>query len=167
MSKMNLRRDYRETQRVTQVWIWAIVLLIAGLAWWGFVQQVLLGRPFGTNPAPTQVMVALWIACGLLLPLILIVARLRVEVNGKTLRLSYFPIWSRTIAIRDIQACSPRTYRPMREYMGWGIRIWTRGRAWTVKGNRGVQLELSDGLPLLIGSDTPEKLAEAINARRG
>lgn len=167
MTTLNTRGDYRESQRIAQVWVWAIALLIAALAWWGFIQQVLLNRPFGTNPAPTAVLVALWIVFGLLLPLILLVARLRVDVKGETVRLRYFPFWSRTIAIRDIQECGPRTYRPMREYMGWGIRLWTGGWAWTVNGNRGVQLRLANGRPLLIGSSAPEKLSDAINARRG
>jgi hypothetical protein len=158
---------YREVQRVTQLWIWILVLVPTALAWWAFVQQVLLSRPFGTNPAPDVVVVIIWVAFGLALPLLILAANLRTEVRGDAVRLRFFPFRSRTVAIGDIQECEPRTYRPIGEYWGWGIR-WTPGHGWcyTIRGNRGVQLTLAGGKRLLIGSNRPEELAEAINSRR-
>jgi hypothetical protein len=37
-----------------------------------------------------------------------------------------------------------------------------RGMAYTVSGNRGVQIELTSGRKILIGSRRPEELAAAI-----
>lgn len=158
---------YREVQRLAQPWIWAVVLLPIALSWWGFVQQVLLGRQFGNRPASDPLMVVIWLAFGVGLPLLLAVGYLRTEVGEDALRLRFFPFWSRTVRIRDIRQCQPRTYSPVGEYWGWGIR-WTPGHGWcyTVKGNRGVQLTLDGGKRLLVGSARPEELAAAINARR-
>jgi len=158
---------YREVQRVTQLWIWIIVLVPTVIAWWAFVQQVLLSRSFGTNPAPDVAVVIIWVAFGLAFPLLILAVNLRTEVRSEVVRLRFFPFRSRTIPIGDIRECQARTYRPIGEYCGWGIR-WTPGHgcAYTIKGNRGVQLTLADGKRLLIGSDRPEQLAEAINARR-
>jgi hypothetical protein len=38
------------------------------------------------------------------------------------------------------------------EYGGWGIKYGKMGKAYNVSGNRGVQLEFTDGKRLLIGS---------------
>jgi hypothetical protein len=137
---------YREVQRITALWIWAIVLLPTALAWWAFVQQVLLSKPFGTNPAPNLAVVIIWLVFSLPLPLLILAVSLRTEVRDDTVRLRFFPFRSRTIAIGDIRECEPRTYSPIGEYWGWGIR-WTPGHGWcyTVQGNRGVQLTLVGG----------------------
>ena len=60
-----------------------------------------------------------------------------------------------------------QTYRPIRDYGGWGIRYGRGGKAYNVSGNRGVMLELSDGQKLLIGSQKPDDLANAISSAFG
>jgi hypothetical protein len=58
-----------------------------------------------------------------------------------------------------------RVYRPILEYGGWGIRCGFKGaRAYNVSGNKGVQLILQNGKRLLIGSQKPDELVEAINS---
>lgn len=164
MSDRNVH--YRETQHVTQWWVWTIILLLAVAAWFGFVYQIVMGRPFGSNPAPDEVIQALWLGCGVIAPLLIGVTHLRTTVTDDAIRLRYFPIWGRTIPLSEIESCEARTYRPIAEYTGWGIRYWKGGWAWSVKGNRGVQLRLRGRQPLLIGSKTPEALARAIHAAR-
>ncbi len=66
----------------------------------------------------------------------------------------------------SIDRVSLRTYNPLTEYGGWGIRIGPRGRAYNVSGTIGIQLELRDGGKLLIGTNEPEKVA-AILQRMG
>jgi hypothetical protein len=156
---------YREVQRITQLWIWLVVLVGDGLAWWAFIQQVAFHKPFGSNPAPDFGVVIILVLVGIGLPLFLFVFRLKVEVNSEAVRLRMFPIWSRTIPLSTIRECRPRTYRPLLEYGGWGLRFALgRGWAYTVSGKRGVQLTLTRGRPVLIGSNQPEQLAAAIDA---
>ncbi len=50
----------------------------------------------------------------------------------------------------------------LREYGGWGVKYGRAGKAYNVSGNRSVQLKLSSGKGLLIGSQRPEELAQAI-----
>ncbi len=157
---------YRETQHITQWWVWAIILLLAIAAWSGFLVQIVMGRPVGTRPAPDEVIQGLWLGCGVILPLIVAVSHLRTSVSDDAIRLRLIPIWGRTIPLDEIESCEARTYRPIAEYTGWGIRYWKSGWAWSVKGDRGVQLRLRGHQPLLIGSRTPEALARAINMAR-
>lgn len=36
---------FHEEQRFRQWWIWLLVLGVAALQWWGYVQQIVLDRP--------------------------------------------------------------------------------------------------------------------------
>ena len=56
-----------------------------------------------------------------------------------------------------------RSYNPIRDYGGWGIRWGTKGKAYNVSGNRGLYLEFSDGKQLLIGLQKPEEFVEALD----
>jgi len=60
-----------------------------------------------------------------------------------------------------------RRYRPLAEYDGWGIR-WGlhKKRAYIMSGDMGVELELSDGERLLVGSKRPDELANAITTAK-
>lgn len=72
------------------------------------------------------------------------------------------------IPLKNVVRAYARTYHPMREYGGWGIRYApNQSRAFNMRGDRGVQLVLRSGQRVLIGSQTPEELAEAIRKAAG
>lgn len=71
------------------------------------------------------------------------------------------------LSSQDITELKVRTYRPIWEYGGWGYRLRLRsGRAMTVAGNKGLQLVLSNGKKLLIGTQKPEELNRAVKKLR-
>jgi hypothetical protein len=92
------------------------------------------------------------------------VMKLKTEVRKDGLHIHFYPLMKRVIRFEEITRTDVRTYRPIREYGGWGIRsgLGKTGGAYNVSGNRGVQLELSGGKQLLVGSQRPEELAKAI-----
>jgi hypothetical protein len=55
-----------------------------------------------------------------------------------------------------------RQYDPVTEFGGWGIRFGPGGKAINMSGNIGLQLIFNDGSRLLIGTNQPEKIAEAL-----
>ena len=71
------------------------------------------------------------------------------------------------IPLKNVVSAYPRTYHPIREYGGWGIRQGFQGRAFNMRGDQGVQLVLRSGQRVLIGTQTPEALAEAIRQAAG
>ncbi len=97
--------------------------------------------------------------------LLFLVANLTVEVRSDGLYYRFFPFhWSfHRISAESLAKYEVQTYRPIRDYGGWGIRYGRGGKAYNVSGNRGVMLELSDGQKLLIGSQKPDDLANAIS----
>jgi type IV secretory pathway VirB3-like protein len=98
--------------------------------------------------------------------LLIIGMKLVTEVDSDRLRVRFFPFVRRDIPLKDIIHWEARTYSPILEYGGWGIRtgLFRRrgGGALNARGNRGVQLRFADGKDLLVGSQRPEELAAAI-----
>lgn len=105
---------------------------------------------------------------GMGLPVLFFSLKLTIEERPEGLFIRYRPFVRRLISYESIQSCNARTYQPIAEYGGWGIRCgWLQksGRAYNVSGNRGVQLVFWDETKLLIGSQDADTLATAIRSR--
>jgi hypothetical protein len=113
---------YREIQYFRQLWLWALILFVSLLTIYGMVQQLILGIPFGNNPAPDVMLVIITIIFGLGLPVFLYITNLSTEVHDDGLYIRFFPfhISFHRITPEDIQKYEVRTYSPIREYGGWG-----------------------------------------------
>jgi hypothetical protein len=102
----------------------------------------------------------------LFLPAVLVAGllflELHVTVGEAGVQIRMLPLANRTITPAQIAHWEARTYRPIREYGGWGVRFGPRGRAYNVSGTRGVELTLDNGKRVLIGSQRSEELAAAI-----
>lgn len=157
---------FRETQRFRQWWVWLLVLGIAALQWWGFFQQIVLGQPWGNNPAPNWMMWLFWVLFGIGLPLLFLALRLNVEVTPEHIAIGYRPLTKRVIPLTQVERVEARTYKALRDYGGYGLRGTPRNTAYNVSGNQGVALTLSDGRQVLIGSQRPSELALAIDSAR-
>jgi hypothetical protein len=156
---------FREVQKFRQTWVWLIVFGVALLMWFAFVQQIILGQPFGTNPGPDWMIWLFWLLIGIGLPLLFVYMKLIVEVGDDGVHIRYVPFVSRLIPFEEIQRHEARSYKPIREYGGWGIRWWGGNRrAYNVSGNQGVELKLRGGDRIMIGSQRADALAEAISA---
>lgn len=66
-----------------------------------------------------------------------------------------FKTW---IPLQEIVSLECVTYRPLREFGGWGLRGSRTKRAWTARGNQAVVLSMRDGRRIYIGSDDPSRL---------
>ena len=67
------------------------------------------------------------------------------------------------IPVEEIKYFLAKTYSPVKEFGGWGIRRGFKGgRAYNVSGHKGVQLELTNGKKILFGSQRPDAFVQAI-----
>jgi hypothetical protein len=57
------------------------------------------------------------------------------------------------------------TYRPIKDFGGWGVRWAARGIVYNARGKRGVRMVLASGERVLVGSQRAEDLARAIGER--
>ncbi len=159
---------FRETQKFSQVWIMVVIYAAVLLVWFGFFQQIIFGKPFGTNPGPDWLMWLLWLLIGIGLPVLFHSLTLIVEVREDCVHIQYVPFINRQIPFDEIETFQARSYQPIREYGGWGIKGWSSKKiAYNVKGNQGVELELINGQRIMIGSQKAEELALAIAHQKG
>ncbi|HEX2052296.1 MAG TPA: hypothetical protein VHJ78_01040 [Actinomycetota bacterium] len=91
---------------------------------------------------------------------------LQTQVSDEEIHLRFRGLFkSRRVPISSIRRAQARTYRPIAEYGGWGIRYGgSRGWAYNMSGKEGVHLDLDGSKGLLIGSQKAQELVEAIGA---
>ncbi|MEP6993733.1 MAG: hypothetical protein ABI968_04350 [Acidobacteriota bacterium] len=83
-----------------------------------------------------------------------------VEVDAVTVRFGF--LHKTRIPLSEIAHAEAVSYRPVRDYGGWGIRGFGRRRALNARGNQGVLVTRSDGSTVLIGSQKPRELLAAL-----
>jgi len=155
---------FREEQRFPRRWALALTILLSGVAVYSALREVSAGEPTGEGGPRVWPAFLAGLLLGGGLPALFLSTRLVVEVRRDGLRYRYYPFHVRfhRIEAGEIAEVEARTYRPVLEYGGWGIRYGRHGKAYNVSGNRGVQLGLRDGRKVLFGSQRPEELAAAL-----
>lgn len=143
MSSESHEVSFREVQRFRQLWLWSLLAV---------------------SLAPLVVLGPFWIAFALLVAGFVWSFRLTTEVRPDGLYVKFWPfhLSFRHVHWSEMETVEAVTYRPIREYGGWGIR-WTPGKlAYNVSGSQGVRIEREDGHELLVGSRREYDLARAI-----
>jgi hypothetical protein len=97
---------------------------------------------------------------------VLLTMQLTTVVTPDAVQVRYGFLYRTRIPTSEILSAEARAYRPVRDYGGWGIRGFGRRRALNARGNLGVLLTRQDGSTLMIGSQRPRELLEAL-ARAG
>src|SRR5512146_3579673 len=136
---------YREQQRFASWGRWVVFAAFAAPAVvlaYATYQQLALGRPFGDRPASNDLLIALdlivFIVGGITV-WIFSAGRLDVTVTRECIDVNFFPFRHKRIAIGDIADAYPRTFSPLAEYGGWGLRLSMRGNGWGyfLRGDQG------------------------------
>lgn len=150
---------YTETQRFNQWWI-KVILAIP-------VFEILA---FALNDYQTKGDIESGSLVGLLVIglviLLLWVMNLSTRIDETGIQFRFFPLHLKTQTIQwnEIQSAAIREYSPLKEYGGWGIRYsFSNGKAYNVKGKRGLQLVLNNGKKILIGTSERDRLQNYLN----
>ncbi len=149
--------SFSELQRFKQVWVWAIVLLSSSIPV-VIITYHLLKKDGVMAPDASE-----WVAA-VILPAfgILLFRTIRLETTidatGVSYRLFPFQLKRRQKSWDEIDRIFVREYSPLKEYGGWGMRhTFTRGTAYNVSGNMGLQLVLRNNKKILIGTIKPDE----------
>lgn len=144
---------YHEIQRFRQWWL--LITVVAATAWVLFT-IINYGREDN------------WAYIGifaLIMPLLLLLSmKMETKITDTGVHVSMFPLLMRTRHFEwsDIDKAYMRTYQPLKEYGGWGIKGTGSNRAYNVSGKEGLQLELKDGRRILIGTQKPQEMDEVL-----
>jgi hypothetical protein len=155
---------FREVQRFRVWFFWMPLLVVTGVVWWQFGEQVILGHPQGTRPIPDWTAWVLALVFGLGFPAFALMVRLVTEVRPGLLLVRLAPFRFKRIPLREVDSAQAREYSAMREFGGWGIRYSRNGKAYNAYGNTGVQLVLADGSRILVGTQRAAELLSALHS---
>jgi len=136
---------FEEKQKFNQWWLWAILLVFPLLSVVPFDEK-------GIN--------SYYVLIGISIPLIFYVFELRTFITSEGLYYQFFPIHfkKQLIKIEEIEKIEALQYNPLGDYGGWGIRYGFKGKAYNIRGNKGVKIHLSNGRNILFGSQKEKDL---------
>ncbi len=144
--------EFKETQRFTQWWLW---LVLVG-SW------VVLMYSLATVQPQTTLAYFISFVVGMLLPIFFWQMRLmtRITEEGIYVRFVPFHFKEQFYPWESIESAQVRTYSPLMEYGGWGIKYGFngQGKVFNVAGDQGLQLVFKSGEKLLIGTQKPTEI---------
>ena len=153
---------FSETQRF-RTW-WVLILLIGCSTF--FLMEIV--DNFATKKESKE---EIFYICVEILSLVIFnflffIFRLETQITKEGIYVRFFPfhLKFKFYDWKNISKSYIRQYQPIIEYGGWGIRIglFGKGRAFNVRGNKGLQLEFKDNNKLLIGSNNSEELERVL-----
>lgn len=150
---------FKEEQKFNQPWIWIIIFIPTGFWLYVFIQQIIIGMPFGGNHTSDEFLIVIGI-----IPLAIIIMFFQIKlitiIDNEGVHYKFLPFQRkfRTIKPEEIEHYEIIKYKPIKEYGGWGIRTGygKKGSAYNASRNIGIQFELSNGKLFLLGTQRAE-----------
>lgn len=159
---------FSERQYFRQPWIWVILVLFNLFFIFMVTRQLYLKKAVGAKPMVNE---ELWVIAGVLLFITLLfwVMRLETQVGKGGIYYRFFPFHPRMKCLSwdRISKAYIRSYKPLEEYGGWGIRygIFGSGWAYNISGNKGLQVIYDKDKKLLLGTQKPGELEKVLRQR--
>jgi hypothetical protein len=160
---------FGEIQRFKIRWAWLAVISLNIVLIYAIVQQVIIGKAFGSKSAPDYVLIIIEFGLFLLL-LFLFSIRLKTKITDTGIYYRFYPFQFKETKIdwHELRDAYIRQYNSFHEYGGWGIRKGGKNTGNAINtsasSNKGLQLEFNDGKLLLIGTTRPGELKLIIDA---
>ena len=146
-----------------------IYLVPIGILLYGVYKQIFLGEPYGDEPLSNSGLIIMTVFVSLIIVIsayLLFGSKLTTTINDGSIAITFKPFIRTPVVFRssEIDKYEVRKYRPIKEYGGWGIKVGLKkyGRAYNVRGKIGLQLYLTDGKKVLIGTQREEAIARAM-----
>ena len=146
--------------------IYAVPTIVFALA---IYSQFVLNEPWGNKPMSDLglLLTTFLVMCVLVVSAFLLFgAKLDVQITSYNIRLDFKPYIFKPISINkfEIDRFEIREYKALKEYGGWGMKQGKKGigKAYSVSGNIGLQLYLTNGKKVLIGTQRRDAMLRAI-----
>ena len=92
---------------------------------------------------------------------------IRTRIDESGIRVMFFPFhwFYKKHSWEDIEKCYARTSSPILEFGGWGLRFSFSGygKAYTLYGSEGVQIDFKNGKKLFIGSRKAKEIQTVLD----
>lgn len=155
---------FTEKQRFKQWWIWLILLGLNGSALYIGINHYLKKPLVGADPLDGFDLLILTFFI-LIFNLFFFFMKMESRIDQAGIAVRFLPFhWNERFYSWDsIQSAKVRTYKPILEYGGWGLRGWGNNKAFNVSGNQGIQIEFKNGKKILIGTSLPEEATQILS----
>src|SRR5690554_3845480 len=149
---------FQETQRFTQWWLWLLLFSVSLTIYRPIYMAISEGQPLDAGQWVGVIILAVVI-------LFMFIIRLDTRIDERGIYVKFFPVIPKFkfYPWEEISTAVVRKYSPLMEYGGWGIRFGWNGKAYNIKGNKGLQLKFKSGNALLIGTQKAEELQKVLN----
>uniref|UniRef100_UPI00404B88B0 hypothetical protein n=1 Tax=Gelidibacter sp. TaxID=2018083 RepID=UPI00404B88B0 len=152
--------NFTEKQKFTQWWVWMIVLAMSSIAVAGFVQQIILKKPFGDNPM-SDTGVIVFVVFITLFFCLFVFMKLNTAIDRSGIKMHFVPFVKKDVKWEDVKSVRVVNYGFVG---GWGIRFGSSyGTIYNVKGKMGLAIELKNDKKFLIGTQKPQEIQNVID----
>lgn len=161
---MRMSKTYFQEEQRPGKYVWIIFVFINIIFLIGVIKQIGLGRQFGNQPMNDAGLLIVTILFFLLTVVLGIFTKLQtyIDIGGIYIRYLPFQIKYKFIDWKSVERVNIRRYNPFTEYGGYGIKKSFKGTSYTTKGRVGLELQLSNGKKILIGTLQPEYLTSIL-----
>jgi len=153
---------YQESQGVTQWWIWFMFFIVCFAVLYKLISSFLeISR---NNDWSKLIVLSIPFIILILVISLLVNMRLKTVISTHEIAWCYTPFFKKNkrIAFTEMSKISVIEYRPLAEFLGWGIRFNASTSAYTVKGNNGILIEFDSKRNILIGTQQAELVEEVL-----
>lgn len=158
-------RVFTETQRFNQWWLQLIHIASLLFLLYSIYQWYIIDTNVGNVSSDDSVghLVVIVSVASILLLFYFLKLITEIDERGVHYQFSPFHFSQKTIHWQEMEDCYIRTYKPIAEYGGWGYRVSLgSGKAFNVKGNKGIQIKLTSGKKILLGTQNKEQAEKVI-----
>lgn len=150
-----------EQQRFPFRWFWTLVSITSML----LITDFYVTHQIQTSIPRSTYLIVLVALLGCSLTFSLIHMNTYIDGYGIKLKLTRFNVKGWEWTWGEIKDAYIRECNPIKEFRGWGIKkTHKNNRAFNVKGKMGIQLELTNGQLIFIGTQKSDELARILMA---
>lgn len=155
MAKLTFEEKQKFNQPLLLIPI--VGMAVMSIVW--LIMQLVVEQPVGNHPMPDAGLIILCVTlCGSAALLLSMRLHTRIDENGIAMR--YAPFLSRKWSWSELRSAEVLDYGFVG---GWGIRFWTSyGTVYNVRGSKGLAIKLRNGRKLLIGTQKPAEMKQAV-----
>jgi hypothetical protein len=155
---------FKEEQRFTQIWLIVVLIICTLIPITSIIQKYLRAKETITAKEFIATIVVIVVSIA-----VVFVFKVTTKIDEKGIHYQFFPFHfsMKLIPWNEISKAGIRTYFPISEFGGWGLKGGFffnkgRGKAINVSGDVGIQLILKNGEKLLIGTQKKEEVIRVL-----
>lgn len=163
--------EYKEVQKFAQLWILLPIsisaIIVLSIFGYGVYRQIIMKIPFGSNPMPDEVLLIVSISILLIFTSLITLfyfTGLELTINRYGIQFRFFPfhLKERFIGWDSVDQCEIISYKPIKEFGGWGIKFSGSKILYSVSGSMGLYIKKKEGKSIILGISDLNRLIEFI-----